>query len=101
MNNKHTEGLWRWEVNIQSKSISLVGGKPTFDKQVMDFGRWGMSGATPLFNSHCNTDYNIMERPCDFKEWVQPFPKRKHHADWCASLNHPEARLIAAAPVML
>lgn len=48
---KHTPGPWRWEVNLSGTSIRLMGGRPQFDKTVMDFVRWGMSRATPRFNA--------------------------------------------------
>lgn len=98
----HTPGPWRWEFNRQAKSVYLVGGKPRFDKTVMQFARWGMSHATPLFNSHiAGNEYNIMERPCDMASWVKPFPGLEHHVSWRADVMHPDARLMAAAPEML
>jgi hypothetical protein len=72
-----------------------------FDKTVMQFGRWGMQGAAPLFNSHAQTNHNIMEFAHEINGWIKPFEGREHHAKWCASLNHPDAQLIAAAPTML
>jgi hypothetical protein len=45
----HTPGPWRWEVNLTSRVIDLVGGKPTYDMTVMDFVRWGMTSAQPRF----------------------------------------------------
>lgn len=99
---KHTPGPWRWEYSAKSKSVNLVGGFPRFDKTVMQFERWGMNGASPLFNAKI-TGYlwNIMERPCDQPDWIAPFQGREHHADWCAKLVHPDAVLIEAAPDLL
>jgi hypothetical protein len=91
MNSKHTPGPWRWEVNEKFKSVSLCGGKPQFDKTVMDFVRWGMSGAAPRFL----TNEIILERIDSF---AVPHPERKHHASWFKIVNHPDACLIAAAP---
>lgn len=97
-----TPGPWRWQFNRQNKSIMLVGGRPAFDKTVMQFTRWGMSCATPMFNEAIAGDrYNIMTRVCDRPDWVAPFPGRDHHASWCAAVVHPDARLIEAAPLML
>ena len=99
---KHTPGPWRWEINRTSKSIHLVGGRPRFDKTVMDFERWGMSRAAPRFNAEITGDeFNVMQRVCDRPDWIAPFPGRDHHADWCASVIHPDAMLIAAAPDLL
>lgn len=99
---EHSRGPWRWEVNRQSKSIHLVGGRPMFDKTVMDFGRWGMQHAAPRFNSAiAGGEFNIMYAPHEHDGWVVPFVEREHHAHWCANVNHPDARLIAAAPDLL
>lgn len=100
MNTKHTAGPWRWEVNRKSKDIKLVGGHPQFDKTVMDFERWGMGGASPRFALQFG-DSHIMTRLCDRPEWIQPFSGRSHHAEWCAGVIHPDARLIEAAPELL
>jgi hypothetical protein len=97
-----TPGPWRWEYNKQAKSVYLVGGKPLFDKTVMQFGRWGMSRAVPLFNSQITgNEYNIMERLCDVPAWVRPFPGFEHHASWRMDVTHPDAVLMSAAPELL
>lgn len=94
---KHTPEPWRWEFNRTHKSIQLVGGKPQFDKTVMDFGRWGMGGACPRFNEKiAGNELNIMVRVADIPDWVVPFAGREHHADWCANVIHPDARRIVA-----
>lgn len=96
---KATPGPWRWEINLQSKIVHLVGGKPQFDKTVMDFERWGMGGAAPRFNEAiAGNEYNIMSRVHEKREWIKPFDGRAHHAKWCAAIDHPDAALIAAAP---
>jgi hypothetical protein len=87
---KFTPGPWRWEINLRSKSIHLVGGKPRFDETVIDFSRWGMSGAKPTFR--------LNGLLVDAEKFAQPIKGREHHASWCQTLNHPDARLIAAAP---
>ena len=98
----HTPGPWRWEFNKQSKSVYLVGGKPKFDKTVMQFGRWGMGHAVPLFNSQITGNlYNIMKRLCDVPEWTKPFEGLEHHASWRMDVSHPDAVLMAAAPELL
>lgn len=96
----HTEGPWRWEFNWKSKDVHLVGGRPQFDLTVMDFTRWGMGSATPRFRDVSVNGMNIMHRLCDQKDWIEAFPGRSHHLDWCAAVNHPDARLMAAAPVL-
>lgn len=98
---KFTPGPWRWTFNQEHKSVYLVGGVPQFDKTVMQFHRWGMSGAVPAFNDKITGNvWNIMERLCDKPEWLSPFEGREHHIKWCANVVHPDACLIAAAPDM-
>lgn len=97
---KHTPGPWRWEFNGLHKSVSLCGGKPEFDKTVMDFVRWGMGGAAPRFLDG-ESSFLLLHRLPDRKDWIKPIPGREHHAAWCAAVDHPDARLIAAAPELL
>lgn len=94
MTAKFTAGPWRWELNEKHKQIQLCGGKPTFDKTVMGFARYGMGGAAPLFINP-NDEMCILERAEFFGEI---FSGREHHADWFKTINTPDANLIAAAP---
>lgn len=100
MTTKHTPGPWRWEINAKHKSIHLVGGVPLYDLTVMDFERWGMGGAVIRLRDLAHDGMNVMHRVCDRQDWIAPFEGRDHHANWCAALNHADARLIAAAPTM-
>lgn len=101
MTAEHTAGPWRWEINRGSKSLHLVGGKPQFDLTVMDFERWGMSGATIRLRDVAHDGMNIMHKLHERPDWIAPLPGRAHHADWCAAVIHPDARLMAAAPDLL
>lgn len=92
---KHSEGPWRWELNEKSRRVELCGGKPRYDLIVMDFVRYGFSGAAPRFNVELRTHLNVMKRGEEFGEVV---PGREHHADWFKRLKHPDAQLIEAAP---
>lgn len=94
---KHTPGPWRWEVNLRSRQIKLCGGKPMFDLTVMDFVRWGMSGSQPRFLSVARPELMILEKAETF---AVPAEGREHHSDWFQVLNHPDAKLITAAPDM-
>jgi hypothetical protein len=94
---KTTEGPWRWELSEKSKHVRLVGGVPTFDKTVMDFVRYGMGGAAPRFRDTSEGGLNLMYRVEEFAEIV---PGREHHASWFQAINHPDARLIATAPLI-
>ena len=92
----YTPGPWRWEINLRSKCLQLVGGKPRFDLTVMDFVRWGMSGASIRLREDVE-HMNIMHR---VERWAKPVPGREHHAEWFQDIDHPDARLLAAAPGM-
>ena len=101
MTAQHTAGPWRWEINRGSKSLHLVGGKPQFDLTVMDFERWGMSGATIRLRDVAHDGMNIMHKLHERPDWIAPLPGRAHHADWFAAVIHPDARLMEAAPDLL
>ncbi len=94
----HTPGPWRWEVNEKHKSMQLVGGRPKFDLTIMDFERWGMSGAVANLRDPSVDGMNVMRRSTD---WAVPVAGREHHASWLKTIEHPDARLIAAAPELL
>lgn len=97
---EYTRGPWRWEYNGLHKVVQLVGGRPLFDKTVMDFRRFGMDKAQPRFMGD-DDGFRILHKLSDRKDWIKPFPGRAHHADWCASVDNPDANLIAAAPCLL
>ncbi len=87
-----TPGPWRWEVNLKGRTVQLCGGlRPKYDLTVMGFARWGMGSAAPRFIDA----RNIMHR-CE--TMAVTVPGREHHADWFRTIDHPDARLIAAAP---
>ena len=101
MTTKHTCGPWRWEFNGAHRVLHLVGGRPKYDLTIMDFDRWGMSGAVATLRDPAEDGMNIMHRLCDRPDWIAPFPGREHHAAWCADVTHPDMRLMAAAPDLL
>ena len=92
-----TPGPWRWEFNAKHKRLHLVGGRPQYDLSIMDFDRWGMSGAVATLRDTSEDGMNIMHRLCDRPDWIAPFPGRAHHASWCSDVTHPDMRLIATA----
>lgn len=100
----HTPGPWRWEVNRSHKSVKLCGGPPKrgfgrYDLTVMDFSRYGMNGAAPVF---WLWDYEKMVgQPRRADQLATAVEGREHHAMWFADIDHPDARLIAAAPDLL
>lgn len=101
MNNKHTPGPWRWEFNEKHKTIHLVGGVPQFDLTIIEPTRWGMNRASLMIRDTAHDGMNLMHKLHERRDWIAPFPGRRHHADWCADVVHPDMRLIAAAPELL
>lgn len=93
---EHTPGPWRWEVNPKSRLVQLLSRneKAVWGNTVLDFVRWGFSGAAPRFRN----EKNLMQRA---DELMMVAPGREHHADWHRLLSHPDARLIEAAPGLL
>lgn len=91
-----TDGPWRFEVNLKSRSITLCGGLRPFDLAVMTFTRWGMNGATPCFKNP--EDHGWLTRAGVF---AVPCPGREHHKEWFRLVDNPDARLIEHAPAML
>ena len=64
---------------------------PTAKRLVMGLERWGMQGAQPSFrNQHC-----VMEPAATL------WNTQEHRPDDGRGINHPDARLIAEAPVLL
>ncbi len=90
-----TDGPWRWEFDAHNLRVHLVGGCPRYDLTIMDFVRWGMSGATVRMRD--SSDGNLMYKLHERQDWIEPFPGREHHKHWCANVVHPDMRMIAAA----
>ena len=85
---QHTPGPWYWHASMETKQISLL----TPDRgrlTVMAFDRWGMQGAAPSF--------------CDDESVMEPAHKlvAPDHNGVATEIDHPDARLIAAAPDLL
>ena len=83
-----TGGPWDWRVNLATRSVELHAGR----EYVMDFVRWGMQNAAPRFRRD-----GLMVRTIDLLAIV---PGHAHHAGWWQTIDHPDARLIAAAPAL-
>lgn len=101
MTTKHTEGPWRWEFNAEHRSVHLVGGRPRHDLTVMDFTRWGMSGAGIRLRELSERGMDLLHKLHERPDWIAPFPGREHHMHWHAAVIHPDMRLIEAAPDLL
>jgi hypothetical protein len=101
MPSNFTPGPWRWEINLKHKTMHLCGGQNPFDLTIMDFDRWGMGGAVATLRDPAVDGMNIMHRLPDRMDWIEAFPGRQHHFDWCAAVKHPDMQLIEAAPDLL
>jgi hypothetical protein len=89
-----TPGPWRWEISFASKRVELSGDGG--DLTVMDFVRWGMSGAAARFWRWGGKPRTGQPQRAD--EVAIPEPGREHHASWHRIIDDPNARLIAMAP---
>ncbi len=100
---KHTPGPWRWEFNEKHGKLTLVGGVPKYDLTIMEFCRWGMWGAgVSMRDTVPEADgFNLMYKVHERKDWVEAFPGRSHHKDWCAAVKHPDMVLMQEAPNLL
>ena len=87
---KHTHGPWYWHIDKKNKEVYLRSSK----MYVMGFCRYAMYGAQPIFLN----ELRLTQKAENFSAVV---PGREHHADWYQTIDHPDARLIAAAPEML
>lgn len=93
-------GPWRWEVSLASKIVKLCGGNPhkgfgKYDLTVMEFVRWGMSRAAPVF---WGGSLNGRDDPRRADVLAVPVAGREHHERWFRDIDHPDARIMAAAP---
>jgi hypothetical protein len=85
-----TEGPWRWRLSLKSKQVVLESAQQSrINETVVDFVRWGMSGASPRLNVG-----GIMRNASDF---AVPVQGREHHAAWLQSIGHPDAAFIEHA----
>ena len=88
INFEHTAPPWRWFVNLKSHQVYL--GTPDRGRLfIMGFERWGMQGARPVFRDarlHCMFP---------FEHWCG---EPDHNG--VAELLHPDALLMARAPVL-
>ena len=92
----YTKGPWTWNVNSTHKVCELRGGNG--DLSVMTFTRWGMSGAAPVFWFWRG---NLSDEPMRADKIATTLKGREHHKSWRQDIDHPDARLIAAAPDLL
>lgn len=97
----HTPGPWRWEYNAAHRTVNLVGGEIQYDLIVLEPSRWGMNGATLMLRDPAHDGMQLLHKLHERPDWIAPLPGRAHHASWCATIAHPDARLIAAAPDLL
>lgn len=86
---EHTRGPWAWFGNTKNEELHLAttyGGR----KFVMAFRRWGMSSAQPCFYSG-----GLRRDAGEFVDY------EREYRDDVREIDHPDARLIAAAPELL
>jgi hypothetical protein len=83
-----TPGPWGWRGNRDAQDITLSAHRSWFPI-VMDFWRWGMRDARPIFRDR---DRDVLYKP----EFTRP-PGHEHHPWLIDGIDHPDARFIAAS----
>jgi hypothetical protein len=95
-----TPGQWQWFGNVKMREVylSTVDRGRTF---VMDFARWGMTGAQPRFQVTLDErpGYGQMARLENLGD-MGPQMVAAHRSDF-VGIGHPDARFIAAASVLV
>ena len=104
MTDKHTPGPWVWRGNAHAQDVYLStrhGGR----RIVMGFKRWGTANAQPTFRGQ-----NSLEDAKDLLKFEVGDPSvtgvaeaRENNSVYrlhIADIDHPDARLIEAAPEM-
>lgn len=90
---QHTPGPWRWFGNTKSHDIHLA----TVDRGrvfVLNFVRWGMGSAQPRFQGR-GAKRGIMVPATELVTYEVDYRRD------ITGIDHPDARLIAAAPELL
>jgi hypothetical protein len=89
---KHTPGPWAWFGNTKHHTLYLAtisGGR----RYVIDFARWGMGGAKPRFQVKTEGG-GVMVGVEELVEYEVDYRKD------VIGVDHPDARLIASAPLL-
>lgn len=91
---QHTAGPWYWHIDHSGRASLRTPDRGNLI--VMDFGRMGMQGATPRFAEWPGIFSGTARQRLggilmDAAHWFSPE----------SGINHPDARLIAAAPDVL
>lgn len=102
----HTPGPWAWFGNANSNHIYLAT-THSGRRYVMDFVRWGMNGAQPRFqprNEGMVPAKDLLKFAVGDRSIVGVDAARKDGSVYrfdVSGIDHPDARLIAAAPDLL
>ena len=105
MTEQHTPGPWVWRGNAYAQDVylsTLHGGR----KVVMGFSRWGTAGAQPTFRGPNSLRYakDLLKFEVGDPSVTGVAEARENNSVYrlhIADIDHPDARLIQAAPEML
>ena len=105
MTKQHTPGPWVWRGNAYAQDVylsTLHGGR----KVVMGFSRWGTAGAQPTFQGPNSLRYakDLLKFEVGDPSVTGVAEARDNNSVYrlhIADIDHPDARLIEAAPELL
>lgn len=96
-------GPWHWLCDPKRREVRIEATSAAFGRwfeTVVDFCRYGMSGAAPRFRRYDPE----ADEPGDMvrADFISvPFPGREHHADWARNIVHPVGRLMVEARTLI
>ncbi len=96
-------GPWHWLCDPGTRRIRIEGPPRVFGpwfETVVDFCRYGMSGAAPRFRRYDPAEDGPGEMVRADLGSV-PIPGREHHADWARKIVHPVGRLMVEARTLI
>lgn len=96
-----TPGPWMWEIRTGHKMCRLMTAH-SGQYYVMDFARWGMHDACPVFQRYEKYAGPVDERNglgmTRADKMAKSYPGKEHHQGYDDYINHPDAIFIAKAP---
>lgn len=98
LDSRATPGPWMWDLRTAQYHCLLVT-KHSGQYYVMDFARWGMQNAAPLFQVYERYEGEVRKRGSHgmvrADRLAKSYPGKEHHKGFDDYVNHPDAIFIA------